>query len=74
MDSYENDPSRLYGSAQVKENKNPQALHRYSSLKYGKLFVSSSVMDPDPDWILIQWGSWIRVQIRNPDPDPRGQK
>ncbi len=34
MDSYENDPSRLYGSAQVKENKNPQALHRHSSLKY----------------------------------------
>ncbi len=25
MDSYENDVSRLYGSAQVKENKNPEA-------------------------------------------------
>jgi hypothetical protein len=44
VDSYENDPSRLYGSAQVKENKNPQALHRY--------FVSSSVVDPDSMWFL----------------------
>jgi hypothetical protein len=28
--------------------------------------------DPDPDWIRIQSGQWI--QIRNPDPDPGGQK
>jgi hypothetical protein len=27
---------------------------------------------PDPDWIRIQSGQWIR--IRNPDPDPEGQK
>jgi hypothetical protein len=27
---------------------------------------------PDPDWIRIQSGQWIR--IRNPDPDPGGQK
>ncbi len=26
----------------------------------------------DPDWIWIQSGQWIR--IRNPDPDPGGQK
>ena len=26
----------------------------------------------DPDWIRIQW--WIRIRIRNPDPDPGGQK
>jgi hypothetical protein len=26
----------------------------------------------DPDWIRIQSGQWIR--IRNPDPDPGGQK
>ncbi len=32
--------------------------------------VTSSVVDPD--WIRIQWGLWIR--IRNPDPDPGGQK
>ncbi len=28
----------------------------------------------DPDWIRIQWGPWIRTRIRNPDPDPGGQK
>ncbi len=26
----------------------------------------------DPDWVGIQSGQWIR--IRNPDPDPGGQK
>jgi hypothetical protein len=30
-------------------------------------------VDFDPDWIRIQWGPWIRIRIRNPDPDPRGQ-
>jgi hypothetical protein len=30
------------------------------------------VADPDPDWIRIQSGQWIR--ILNPDPDPGGQK
>ncbi len=29
-------------------------------------------LDPDPDWIRIQSGHLIR--IRNPDPDPGGQK
>jgi hypothetical protein len=24
----------------------------------------------DPDWIRIQAGQWIRIRIRNPDPDP----
>ncbi len=28
----------------------------------------------DPDWILIQSGQWIQIWIRNPDPDPGGQK
>jgi hypothetical protein len=28
----------------------------------------------DPDWIRIQSGQWIRIRIRNPDPDPGGQK
>ncbi len=31
-----------------------------------------SVSDPDPDWIRILSGHWI--WIRNPDPDPGGQK
>ncbi len=36
----------------------------------------ASVVDPDPDWILIQCGPWIRmrIRIRNPDPEPGGQK
>jgi hypothetical protein len=34
----------------------------------------SRVSDPDPDWIRIQSGQWIRILIRNPDPDPGGQK
>jgi hypothetical protein len=28
----------------------------------------------DPDWIRIQSGQWIRIRIRNPDPDRGGQK
>jgi hypothetical protein len=24
-------------------------------------------------WIRIQWGPWIRIRIRNLDPDPGGQ-
>jgi hypothetical protein len=36
----------------------------------------SRVADPDPDWIRIQSGQWIRIRIHilNPDPDPGGQK
>ncbi len=42
----------------------------------------SSVVDPDPDtypyldWIgiRIQWCPWIRIRIRNSDPDQGGQK
>jgi hypothetical protein len=30
--------------------------------------------DPDPNSILIQSGLWTRIRIRNPDPDPGGQK
>ncbi len=38
------------------------------------LLVYSRV--PDPEWIRIQSGQWIRIRIRfrNPDPDPGGQK
>ncbi len=25
-------------------------------------------------WIRIQWGPWFPIRIRNPDPDPKGQK
>jgi hypothetical protein len=28
----------------------------------------------DPDWTRIESGQWIRIRIRNPDPDPGGQK
>jgi hypothetical protein len=33
------------------------------------------VADPDPNWIRIQPGQWIRIgiRIRNPDSDPRGK-
>ena len=39
-------------------------------------FYRFRVSDPDPDWIRIQSGQWIRIRIRNPDsdPDPGGQK
>jgi hypothetical protein len=30
--------------------------------------------NPDPDWLRIQSGQWIRIRIRNPDPGPGGQK
>ncbi len=32
------------------------------------------VADPDPNWIPIQSGQWIRNRIWNPDPNPGGQK
>jgi hypothetical protein len=32
------------------------------------------VVDPDPDWIRIKWGAWIRNRIQNPDPDPGARK
>jgi hypothetical protein len=32
----------------------------------------ASVSDPDSDWLRIQSGQ--RIRIRNPDPDPGGQK
>jgi hypothetical protein len=30
-------------------------------------YLQSRVADPDPDWIRIQSGQWIRIRIRNPD-------
>jgi|LakMenE18May11ns_1017448.scaffolds.fasta_scaffold8489586_1 hypothetical protein len=38
--------------------------------------LTTSVLDPDADWIQIQSGQWIRIQIRiwNPDPNPGGLK
>jgi hypothetical protein len=37
-----------------------------------RLGVFSGVSEPDPYWIRIQSGQWIRIRIRNPDPG--GQK
>jgi hypothetical protein len=37
------------------------------------LFIIS-VSDPDPHWICIRLASWIRIRIRNSDPDPWGVK
>jgi hypothetical protein len=39
-------------------------------------YIPSRVVDPDPKWIRIQSGQWIRIRtrIRDPDPDPGGQK
>jgi hypothetical protein len=42
------------------------------SAGWSHLRAEGSVLDPNPDWIRIQSGQWIR--IRNPDPDPEGQK
>jgi hypothetical protein len=37
--------------------------------KTGKIFtIKKSVVDPD------SMGFWIRIRIRNPDPDPRGHR
>jgi hypothetical protein len=33
-----------------------------------------SVSDQDPDWIRIQSGQWIRIWIREPDPDPNSER
>jgi hypothetical protein len=46
----------------------------YGTVHYRKSSVSRSVSNPDPDWVRIQSGQWIRIRIRNPDPDPGGQK
>jgi hypothetical protein len=40
----------------------------------GDRIHSVTVVDPDPDCIRIQWSPWIRIWIRNPDPDPGGRK
>jgi hypothetical protein len=49
-----------------------------SGKTFNSAFISSfSIFSvPDPDWIRIQWGPRIRIQIRirNPDPDLGGQK
>ncbi len=41
-----------------------------SFLRGSKMVGAARVADPDPDWIRIQSG----LRIRNPDPDPGGQK
>ncbi len=44
--------------------------------KSDELREETRVADPDPDpyWIRIQSGQWIRIRIRNPDPDQGEQK
>jgi hypothetical protein len=38
-------------------------------------FGNSRLLDPEAGFrIRIQSGQWIRIRIRNPDPDPGGQK
>ncbi len=48
----------------------PKALQPEKEKQIATKTEVSSV--PDPDWIRIQSGQWIR--IRNPDPDPGEQK
>ncbi len=42
-----------------------QMLFRYLNDKVSntKPRIFSSVLDPDPDWIRIQWGPWISTRI-----------
>jgi hypothetical protein len=53
-------------------------LDSVTRIQYGKIDPQKRVVDPDPYWIRIQSGLWIRIRIRirNPDPgpDPGGQK
>ncbi len=32
--------------------------------------ICSRAADPNPNWIRIQSGQWIRIRISIPDPDP----
>jgi hypothetical protein len=37
---------------------------------YLMVAVEATISDqPDPDWILIQWGPWIRILIHIHNPD-----
>jgi hypothetical protein len=47
----------------------PVLVHLLSELVADRMVIISFV-DPDPDLIRIQWCSWIRIQIGNPDSDP----
>ncbi len=63
----------------IEANADPQLVDGYDSecsrtRTQGFLSFTNSPVVSDPDWIRIQWGPWIRIRIRNPDPDPGGQK
>jgi hypothetical protein len=58
----------------VKQGEQTTVILRLQSKGAKKITVSCSVVDQDPDWIRIQWDPWIRIRIRNPDPDPGGKK
>jgi hypothetical protein len=48
-------------------------LRIFSRIKINRNYTTG-IRVPDPDWIRIQSGQWMRIRIRNPDPDPGGQK
>ncbi len=81
--SYKKNLRPLDGSEQIScfESKHlvktlQMSQHVYLSIHY--LRVADPDSDPDPNWIRIQSGLWIRFRIRiwnpDPDPDPGGQK
>jgi hypothetical protein len=43
------------------------------NVRHMQVGYRQGVAYPDPCWIRIQSGQWIRIRIRNPDPDPGGQ-
>jgi hypothetical protein len=55
----------------------PGFRRRQECMKPSNFFIPTGIVsDPDPYWIRIQSGQCIRIRlcIRNPDPDPGGQK
>jgi hypothetical protein len=36
--------------------------------------IKNRVQNPDPDWIRMQSGQWIRIRIRNPDTNPESRR
>jgi hypothetical protein len=53
---------------QLQRHPNKQQFADISFTTKGK---KSSVADPNPYWIRVQSGKWIRIRIPNPYPDPK---